>query len=574
MSRDYTENELVQGSAAELLTELGWDVIMAGSGETLGDNGTLGRKSYREVLLTRHFREALSRLNPWLTDAQAEEAQKTLENCLSTSSLMQINEEKYLLIRDGIPVSVRQPDGRTDIKQAAVMDFNNPENNHFLAVREFKVKGSLYERRADIVGFVNGLPLLFMELKNYNVEVADAYHGNYTDYLDTVPHLFRYNAFVMLSNGAQAKVGTLGSKFDFFHEWKRLNEKDDGNVELATMLRGMCEKSAFLDLFENFILYDHEKDGIKKILARNHQYLGVNEAVKAWGNRKLNGGRLGVFWHTQGSGKSYSMLFLSQKIRRKCEGSPTIVILTDREELNKQISGTFESCGLLGNVKASRFIASSNADLIEKLRGNPSFIFTLIQKFNNPDAEPIRPDHDILVISDEAHRSQYGTFAENMTRLLPTASRMGFTGTPLLANDNITERTFGGYLSVYDFKRAVEDGATVPLYYENRAVKIKNLQNPEINDRILDAIERADLDPDQQERLDKDFAREIHLLTAEERLDAIAEDFVKHYSGLWTSGKALFVCLNKVTCVRMYNLVQKHWREEIDALDRFFKSKK
>ncbi len=335
MSRDYTENELVQGSAAELLTKLGWDVKMAGSGETLGDNGTLGRKSYREVLLTRDFREALSRLNPWLKDTQAGEAQKTLENCLSTSSLMQVNEEKYLMIRDGIPVSIRQPDGRTDTKHAAVIDFNNPENNHFLAVRELKVKGSLYERRPDIVGFVNGLPLLFMELKNYNVEIADAYHGNYTDYLDTVPHLFRYNAFVMLSNGAQARVGTLGSKFEFFHEWKRLNEKDEGNVELATMLRGMCEKSAFLDLFENFMLYDHEKDGIKKILARNHQYLGVNEAVTAWRNRKLNRGKLGVFWHTQGSGKSYSMLFLSQKIRRKCEGSPTIVILTDREELNK-----------------------------------------------------------------------------------------------------------------------------------------------------------------------------------------------------------------------------------------------
>ena len=539
MNTDYTENELIQGSAAEILTELGWDVRTAGNGEALG------RKSSHEILLPQYFRDALLRLNPWLTDSQTEEAQKTLENCLSASSLMQVNEEKYLMIKNGIPVSARQSDGKTDSKYACVIDFNNPENNYFLAVRELKIKGSLYERRPDIIGFVNGIPLLFMELKNYNVDIADAYNGNYIDYLNTIPQLFRYNAFVMLSNGEQAKVGTLGSKLEFFHEWKRLNENDEGNVELATMLRGMCRKSTFLDLLENFIIYDHENDGTKKILARNHQYLGVNEAVKAWENRKLNGGKLGVFWHTQGSGKSYSMLFLSQKIRRKYSGSPTIVILTDREELNKQISGTFESCGLLGNVKASRFIAHSSEDLLEKLCGNPSFIFTLIQKFNNPDIEPICPDHDILIISDEAHRSQYGFFADNMTRLLPAASRIGFTGTPLLANDNITERTFGSYVSVYDFKRALEDRATVPLYYENRAVKLKNLQNPEINDRILDAIERADLDPNQRERLERNFAREIHLLTAEERLDAIAEDFVQHYSDIWTSGKAMFVCFNK-----------------------------
>ena len=179
----------------------------------------------------------------------------------------------------------------------------------------------------------------------------------------------------------------------------------------------------------------------------------------------MTNGKLGVFWHTQGSGKSYSMLFLAQKIRRKFSGSPTIVVLTDREELNRQISDTFENCGILGKAKAGQFIASSGTDLVEKLRGNPSFIFTLIQKFNKTDVEPISPDHDILIMSDEAHRSQYGIFADNMVRLLPTASRIGFTGTPLLSSDRITERTFGGYISVYDFQRAVDDGATVPLYY-------------------------------------------------------------------------------------------------------------
>ena len=568
MSYDYSENILVQESAGHLLeNELGWEVAFAYNTEKLGENGTFGRKSYREILLARYFREALLRLNPWITPAQMDEAQRTLEYRLSTASLLQINEEKYFLIRDGIPVTVKKPGGRTETKYATVIDFRNPDNNHFLAIKELKIHGDLYRRRTDIVGFVNGIPLLFIELKKNTVDVQDAYTNNYTDYLDTIPHLFYYNAFLILSNGTEAKVGTLGSKYEFFHEWKRLSEQEQGSVALETMLRGICKKENFLDLLENFILFDHSGGHTAKILARNHQYLGVNEAIKAYEARKLNNGKLGVFWHTQGSGKSYSMVFLAQKIRRKFSGSPTIVILTDRDELNTQISDTFENCGILGKAKASQFIASSGDDLIDKLKGNPSFIFTLIQKFNKTDVEPIYPDHDIVIMSDEAHRSQYGIFADNMVRLLPTASRIGFTGTPLLSSDNITERTFGGYISVYDFKRAVEDGATVPLYYENRGEKILDVKdNPEITDRILDAIEQADLDVDQQDKLEAEFAKEIHLLTATPRLESIARDFVGHYSDLWTSGKAMFVCLNKVTCVRMYDLAQKYWAAEIEAL--------
>ena len=564
MSADYTENKLIQDSAGNLLhDELGWDVYFAYNKEVLGENGTFGRKSYEEILLVRYFRQALRKLNPWIDDRQITEAETLMKNRLSTASLMQINEEKYSLIRDGIPVTVRRADGKIETRRAAVIDFNSPDNNLFIAVKEMKIHSTNYRRRTDIVGFVNGIPLLFVELKNINVDVQNAYTDNYTDYLDTIPQLFYYNAFLILSNGNEAKIGTLGSKYEFFHEWKRLAEDDEGSVALETMLRGVCKKENFLDLLENFILYDHSGGKTVKILARNHQYIGVNEAVKAYAARKLNNGKLGVFWHTQGSGKSYSMVFLSQKIRRKFAGSPTIIILTDRDELNKQISDTFENCGLLGKTKASGYIASSGDDLVRKLKGNPSFIFTLIQKFNKPDAEPIHPDHDILIMSDEAHRSQYGVFAENMMHLLPDASRIGFTGTPLLSDDNITARTFGGYLSVYDFKRAVEDGATVPLYYENRGDKIQDLQNPEISDRILDAIENADLDVDRQDKLEAEFAKEIHILTAEPRLRKIARDFAAHYSDLWTSGKAMFVCLNKVTCVRMYNYVQEYWQEEI-----------
>lgn len=573
MSYDYSENILVQESAGNLLRdELGWDVQFAYNKEILGKNGTFGRTSYKEILLKRYFNAALKKFNPWINDEQILEAQRILENRLSTSSLLQINEEKYFLIRDGIKVTVKKPNGETEKQTVALIDFKNPQNNYFLAVKELKIHGDLYRRRTDIVGFVNGIPLLFVELKKTTVDVQNAYEDNYTDYQDTIPHLFYYNAFVMLSNGTEAKVGTLGSKYEFFHEWKRLAEAERGSVALETMLRGICKKENFLDLFENFILFDHSGGNTAKILARNHQYLGVNEAMKAYTARKLNNGKLGVFWHTQGSGKSYSMVFLAQKIRRKFEGSPTFVILTDRDELNKQISDTFENCGLLGDVKATQFIATSGADLIQKLKGNPSFIFTLIQKFNKPEAEPIFPDHDVIIMSDEAHRSQYGIFADNMMKLLPTAARIGFTGTPLLSDDNITARTFGGYISIYDFKRAVEDGATVPLYYENRGEKILNLHNPEITDRILDAIEQADLDADQQDKLEAEFSKEIHLMTAKPRLQSIAQDFVRHYSDLWTSGKAMFVCLNKVTCVRMYDYVQKYWQEEIERLKNRIKN--
>lgn len=567
MSYDYSENILVQGAAGDLLhDELGWDLVHAHNQETLGPNGMLGRTDYREVLLTKYLRPGLFRLNSWMTEAYADSVVKSLLETSFSATPMQTNELKYRLITGGVPVDFRLPNGNLEKRLARVIDFDNPANDHFLAVKEMKIHRTLYHRRADIIGFVNGIPLLFIELKKMGVDVREAYDNNYHDYQHTIPQLFRFNAFVMLSNGVESKVGTLGSEYDFFNEWKRLEEQDEGAVSLETMLRGICRKENFLDLVENFIIYDHSGGRTVKIMARNHQYLGVNEAVEAYRTRKLRDGRLGVFWHTQGSGKSYSMVFLSQKIRRKFAGSPTIVVLTDRDELNKQISDTFESCGCLGGVKAGAFIPSSGARLAEMLKGNPSFIFTLIQKFNNDNPEPLAPDHDIVIMSDEAHRTQNGIFADNMMKLLPTANRIGFTGTPLFAYDNITERTFGGYVSVYDFKRAVEDGATIPLYYENRADQLE-ITNPNISDELTELIDNENMDPDQREKLERELARDIHIITAEKRLRAIARDFVKHYTDLWDSGKAMFVCVNKVTCVRMYNFVQEYWQEAIAGLE-------
>lgn len=558
----YSEEEAVQKPAGELLSRLGWDVHYCFDEEELGRYGTLGRESYNDVLLKRDLEEALIELNEWMDETDVAEAIKTLSQTFVGDSLLQANEAKYKMLRDGIPVRKVGEDGVPYTELAQVFDFGHPKMNRFVAAEELWLHGPLHRRRCDLVGFVNGVPLVFMEFKRHDRDVRNAYNDNYTDYQDTIPQVFHFNAFVILSNGLESRVGTLGSPYEFFNEWKRLHEEDAGSVSLETLLRGVCNRETLMDLFQNFILFDHFDTPAAKIMARNHQYLGVNEALDAYKNRKFNSGKLGVFWHTQGSGKSYSMLFLAEKIRRTQPGSPTFLVLTDRDELNKQISETFESCGCLSGVPAARCRATSSADLVEKLKGNPTYIFSLIQKFNQADAEPILPDHDIVVFSDEAHRSNNGIFAENMARLLPTASKMGFTGTPLLSDDQLTARTFGGYVSVYDFGRAVEDGATVPLFYENRSDQLA-IENPQINDELLQAVEDADLDPDQIDKVTSQLSHGVHIMMSEPRMRAIARDFVAHYTGIWESGKAMFICVNKVACVMMYNYVQEEWARAI-----------
>ncbi len=571
MSYEYSENELVQNSAIELLRDtLGWHTFYAYNDEVLGNDSSsksLGRSSYKEILLTRYLKEAVFKFNDWVNDEIFEQIVKILNTKVSSDSDIQNNEKNYQYFKDGIEVDVRDENGNYIKRRAKLFDFTHPEENDFLAVQEMKIWGEVYHRRADIVGFVNGIPLLFVELKRDDVDIQEAYENNYKDYRTTIPQLFYYNAFIVFANGPEAKIGTLESKYKFFHEWKRLSEKDSGSVAFETLLLGVCNKKNFIDLFENFILFDHSNGRVVKILARNHQFLGVNQAFENYKARQFKDGKLGVFWHTQGSGKSYSMVFLAQKIHRKVEGSPTIVILTDRAELNKQISGTFEACGCLGNVKASKYVASSGDDLIKKLKANPSYIFSLIQKFNKPDSTPLHTDYDILLISDEAHRTQNGVFANNMCKLLPEASRIGFTGTPLFSFDNITQRTFGDYVSIYDFKRAVDDGATVPLYYENRGEKL-NLDNPEINEKLLEAIEEIE-DDQKREKVESLIKKELHLIRNPKRLDRIAKDFVNHYSDIWQTGKAMFVSVDRLTSVQMLERCEKDWQDKIEELEEF-----
>ena len=565
----YCEDTLVQQTTAEYLErQLGWESVYAHNTETFGPTGTLGRGSDREVVLTRYLREKLVELNPGLPEDAYDDAVRQIVTIAATQTPFVTNREKYTMIKDGVQVAFRNARGDLVKQRLRVFDFEVPENNHFLCVRELWVRGDLYRRRADIVGFVNGLPLLFMELKNITKDIRAAYERNLADYKDTVPHLFHHNAMVVLANGVDAKLGSVFSRFEHFHEWKRLAEDAPGAVNMETLLKGICEKRNFMDLLENFIIFDDSSGEPRKILARNHQFLGVNRAIEAVKDRKNHQGKLGVFWHTQGAGKSYSMVMFTRKVHRKLGGNFTFVILTDRDDLDTQIYKTFAGCGLVDNDR-DPCRAASGEHLGRLLAQHKSYVFSLIQKFNrevNPDEGYTQRD-DIIVITDEAHRTQYGMLALNMRNALPNASYIGFTGTPLFKDDEITRRVFGDYVSTYDFQRAVEDKATVPLYYDARGDKL-GVAVGDLNERIAAKLEELESENvDVEQRLEKELKRDYHIITAGKRLDQIARDFVRHYSTAWESGKAMLVCIDKITCVRMYNLIVKHWDERIRELE-------
>ena len=564
----YTEDTLVQQTTAEYLEhKLGWQSVYAYNNEDFGPNSLLGRTSDREVVLTRPLRRKLTELNPGLPDEAYDDAVRQIVATTAMQSLIATNREKYNLIRDGVQVSFRNDKGERVKERLRVLDFINPANNDFLCVRELWVRGDLYRRRADIVGFVNGLPLLFMELKTVGRDIRVAYEKNFKDYKDTVPHLFHHNAIVALANGVEAKIGSVTSRFEHFHEWKRLAEDEPGVVDMETLLKGVCDRANLIDIVENFILFDDSVGVTKKILARNHQLLGVNRAIEAVRDRKNREGRLGVFWHTQGAGKSYSMVLFTRKIHRKLGGNFTFLVLTDRDDLDTQIYKTFAGCGVVDNDR-DPCRATSGENLNRLLNLQKTHIFSLIQKFNK-EVEPNQPysrRDDIIVITDEAHRTQYGTLALNMRNALPTASYIGFTGTPLFSDDEITKRVFGDYVSTYDFQRAVEDKATVPLYYDARGDKL-GISVGDLNERIaakLEELETSDIDVAQ--RLEQELKRDYHIITADKRLEQVARDFVENYSKTWETGKAMLVCIDKITCVKMFNLITKHWEERIAAL--------
>lgn len=584
MSYEYSEDGLVEQASQEVLELLGWQVKTAWHKESFSvkvdrSDGLLGRANKSEVILQRYLKQALVELNPDLPDTAYQNAIDLLIQSEADKSLGALNKQKHELLTKGVSVSFQDDKGKLQKKRLKVFNFNQPEKNHFLAVRQLEVVGKLYNRRPDIVGFVNGIPLVFFELKAHHTDLRNAFDDNLTDYKDTIPEVLHSNAFIILSNGTDSRVGTVTSPYKFFLEWKRIEEDERGEVSLDTMFRGTCEKGRLLDLFENFVLFDGEGEDVVKIMAKNHQFIGVNKVVEQTKCIEDLKGKLGVFWHTQGSGKSYSMVFICQKILRKFGKSYTFLIVVDRTELENQLYDTFSGCNAIPTKLPKNGIrAKSRKHLRELLAENNRYVFTLIHKFaidKKKETEyPLITERDnIIVISDEAHRSQGGTYAQNMRfKAIPNASFLGCTGTPLIDNEvELTKKIFGGYVSVYDFKRAMDDGATLPLRYLNRGEKL-DIENPDLDYRMAEIINDEDLDTDQIAKLRREFARDYPIMTSDERLDKIAKDLVWHFNDRGYQGKAMFVALDKPTAVRMYDLVMHYWPEYMEELKQKIES--
>ena len=567
LNHAYTEDQLVEQPAIGLFATLGWQTVSAME-ESLGFGGTLGRETKGEVVLIERLRESLTKLNVKLPVETIEAAIDEIGRDRSAMSLESANREIYQLLKDGIMVSIPdRENGGQKIERLRVVDWDQPEQNNFLLVSQMSVVGTLYTCRPDLIGFVNGLPLVVIELKKPTEQARSAFDDNLKHYKQEIPQLFWYNALLIASNGTDSRVGSLTAEWERFFEWKRIeSENEPRRVSLEVMLRGTCDRTRLLDLVENFTLFSEHKSGVVKILGQNHQFLGVNNSITSMLEaRKLGHGRGGVFWQTQGSGKSFSMVFFAQKVMRKLSGNWTFVVVTDRVELDDQIAKTFKTVGAVSDAEGEVCHASSSAHLRELLRGNHRYVFTLLHKFQVP--EELTDRTDVIVLSDEAHRSQYDTLAVNMRASLPKAMFLAFTGTPLIAGEERTKDVFGDYVSIYDFQQSVEDGATVPLFYENRTPELE-LINPDLNDDIYKLIEDAELDDDQEEKLEKVLGKQYNLITRDDRLETVAEDIVQHFLGRGFVGKAMVVSIDKATALKMHDKVKKHWAIEMARVQK------
>jgi len=569
---EYSEDELIEQSAIGVFKrDLKYEHLNCYE-EKFPD--TLGRELKSDVVLVNRLLAAMEKLNDNLSEDAKKEAIAQLLQDRSRLSLVKANQEVYKLIKDGVKVKIKKKKGGYEYRTVKIIDFNTPENNDFFLASQFWVTGDVYTRRPDLVCFVNGLPLVVIEFKSRKVDIKKAFDDNISDYKDTIPKLFWYNAFIIISNGRDAKIGSLTSGYEYFSDWKKIrNEKEVGIISLDTILKGTCEANRILDILENFILFTTIEGKNVKIIAKNHQYLGVNNAIEAFEHRTENNGRIGVFWHTQGAGKSFSMIFFTQKILRKFEGNFTFLIVTDRRELDDQIYENFQHAGVVTEEEVQ---AKDGKHLKLLLKEDHRLIFTLIHKFGTKKGEtyPKLSDRDdIIVITDEAHRTQYDILALNMRNALPNASFIGFTGTPLIAGEEKTKETFGDYVSIYNFRSSIDDQATVPLFYENRVPEL-NIINPELNDDIYDTIEEADLNEEQEEKLSRQLSREYHVITRDDRLNIVAEDIVNHFVNRGYGGKAMVISIDKFTAVKMFDKVQYFWKKYIDNLEAKLKKAK
>lgn len=572
MPNFISENQIEQALVQKLRHLHGYDVLDCHTENPDDLNDGSYRANKRDVIFFDQLREAAIRLNQGIPERAIDIALEKLQDRRQAMTLVAANKEVYGLLRDGIPVEFDDAEGRLQKERIYLIDFGEPGNNRYLVVTQLWIQGERGYRRPDVLLYVNGMPLVFIELKNSNVKLRNAFDDNLINYKAEIPQLFLTNAFCVLSNAIETKVGSITAEWEHFFTWLRVDDEKE-KVDRATIrehgtslegvIAGLLPRERLLDYLENFILY---YKGSSKIIAQNHQFLGVNRAYETFLRRDELAGKLGVFWHTQGSGKSFSMIFYTRKIFRKQTGDFTFVVVTDRDDLDGQIYRNFLNTETVGKADVAQ--PKDGEEMRRFLGQNKRIVFTLIQKFRWPQgrAYPVlSPRDDIIVIVDEAHRTQYKSLAENMRAGLPNAQYLAFTGTPLLGRERKTNAWFGDYVSEYNFQQSMDDGATVPLFYEKRVPEVL-IQNDDLSDEFYEILEDEKLDEAQQEKLERRFAKEVEVIKRDDRLEKIAQDIVYHFPRRGYLGKGMVVSLDKFTAVKMYDKVHRLWKDEIKAL--------
>lgn len=578
MRNFISEDDIEKAVLSKLKEEpFDYDVIMCDASPDKRDdlNDGTGRSSKKECVLPDVMLSSLVRINPDIEKEHIEKIVRELRQDYSGVDITDVNYKLYNKIRNGIKVTLLR-DGVEDFDFVKLIDFDNPKNNTFTAVSQMWILGRFYYHRPDILLFVNGMPLVFIELKNSIVKVQEAYNKNLKSYLDDVPNLFAFNQICVLSNGFETKLGAFNATYEFFFEWLKtddekekidrkaiLSAEDVNNSSIKYLLNGLLKREKLIDYIENFVIFDNQRN---KIIAKNHQYLGVNNLIESVKNRKKLNGKLGVFWHTQGSGKSYSMVMFTRKVKRKIPGNFSFLVITDREDLDDQIHKNFVRTEVIG--PKDEYQPKNGEQLREFLTTNKAFIFTLIHKFRYDKTKkyPVLSNRDdIIVLVDEAHRTQYKDLAENMRTALPNANFVAFTGTPLLGSKRLTNQWFGDYVSEYNFAQSVEDGSTVPLFYSRRVPEV-GLQNDFLDDDIVDIIEDENLNEDEARLLENSSSRILEVIKRDDRLDKVAQDIAHHFPRRGFLGKGMVVSVDKFTAVRMYDKVQHYWSIEKQKL--------
>ena len=572
MPNFISEDDIEQGLVQCLQDDYGYDTLNCYTTDPADLNDGSKRTDKRDVIFANRVREAAIRLNPTIPTKAIEDALEKLLDRRQQMTLVAANQDVYNLIRDGIPVEFDDTKGQPQKERVYLINFNESDKNHYLAVTQLWIKGELGFRRPDVLLYINGLPLVFIELKNSNVKLKTAFDDNLTTYKREIPQLFLANAFCVLSNAIGTKIGSITAEWEHFFNWLRANDEkekinrntiEEKGTSLEGMITGLFPRQRLLDYTENFILYYND---IQKIIAQNHQFIGVNRAYEKFLKREELQGKLGVFWHTQGSGKSFSMIFYSRKVFRKQTGNFTFVVVTDRDDLDGQIYRNFLNTNTVTEGEAAQ--PKNSEEMREFLGQNKRLVFTLIQKFrwDKGEAYPLLSNSkDIIVMVDEAHRTQYKDLAENMRAGLKNAQYIAFTGTPLLGSARKTNQWFGDYVSEYNFQQSVDDGTTVPLFYKKRVPQVLN-QNDDLTDDLAEICEDENLNEAQQAKLENKFSQEIEVIKRDDRLNTIAEDIVYHFPRRGYLGKGMVVSLDKFTAVKMYDKVQRDWKEQIKQL--------